>query len=257
MMWQGGVGQVFIYNYVTMRLFEELGMPRKYRNEWKYCCSTYCLEQLKNRLNGILEHDKHSGDKGVYIVTSLYFDDLRNSCAMAVNAGASKRFKYRLRYYNNDISTLHLELKEKVYGRCHKSSCAISMEQFNIMMNGDIWDLFWDTNDNLLKKFCIDVVTKGFKPKVITEYEREAFVEPNLNIRVTIDRNIFASSDLENFLEGDYQDKQFLQSKGMHVLEVKFDEILPKYIHQLTNMIGIIQTSFSKYYIGLQKVMGN
>lgn len=232
-------------------------MLKKYRNEWKYCCSAYNLEQLRNRLCCVLEHDKHSDDKGLYTVRSLYFDDIRNSCAMAVNAGASKRFKYRLRYYGDDINTLHLELKEKVYGRCHKSSCAISSEQFDMLIKGEIWDLFWNTNNNLLKKFCIDIATKGFSPKVITEYEREAFVEPNLNVRVTIDRNIFASLDLENFLKGNYQDKQFLQPKGMHVLEVKFDDFIPKYIHQLVNMIGIIQTSFSKYYIGLQKVMEN
>ena len=230
-------------------------MVKKYRNEWKYCCSDYYLEQLRRRLEGVLNRDTHADSNGTYVVRSLYFDDRKYTCAMAVNAGASCRFKYRLRYYSDDMSTLHLELKEKKYGRSHKSSCLLSGEQFFKLIKGDIWELFWQTDSTLLKKFCIDIGTRGYSPKVITEYEREAFVEPNLNIRVTIDRNIFASKNVEDFLSGNYSSKYPLQSTGMHVLEVKFDELMPSYIHQLIEMAGLIQTSFSKYYIGLKTVI--
>ncbi len=230
-------------------------MQKKYRNEWKYCCSEYYLEQLKKRLQDFMMRDSNSDKDGIYEVRSLYFDDRNYSCAMAVNAGASHRFKYRLRYYGNKIDTLHLELKEKIYGKSHKSTFNISKELFDKLMNGNEWDVFWNTDSNLMKRFCLDIGTREFSPKIITKYEREAFVEPNLNIRVTIDRHVCASKKVDEFLQEDYKYSLPLQKTNMHVLEVKFDELLPSYMHKLINMMGISQTSFSKYYIGL-KVTG-
>lgn len=229
---------------------------KKYRNEWKYCCSDYYVMQLRNRiLDSLLTPDIHSDKNGVYQVRSLYFDDIRNSCAVDVDAGSSKRLKYRLRYYNNDLETLHLELKEKVYGRGRKYSCPISIEQYEKIMSGDIWNLFWQTEDKLLQRFCIDSANRGFSPRIITDYEREAYVEKDLNIRVNFDRNIFASDDIEQFLTGKYS-KVVLQKSNMQILEVKFTDLLPKHIHDIINMKCLAQKSFSKYYIGFQILKG-
>ena len=88
-----------------------------------------------------------------------------------------------------------------------------------------------------------------FKPKVIIDYERIAYVEEITNVRVTFDMKISASYDLEHFIDGNYQ-KYYIDIKGFNVLEVKFDEILPSYIRNIVESHGFIPTSFSKYYYG-------
>ena len=110
-------------------------------------------------------------------------------------------------------------------------------------------DVFWGTEDHLLKAFCIDIVTKGFRPKAIISYQREAFVEPVANIRVTLDYNISASDEIGRFLNGDYFKVPIMESK-MHVLEVKFDEVFPSYIKAVLQADVRLQQSFSKYYLG-------
>lgn len=95
----------------------------------------------------------------------------------------------------------------------------------------------------------ITTVIKEFVPKIIIDYEREAFVETISNIRVTLDYNISASDEIEQFLEGNYIKTPVLE-KGKHILEVKFDDIFPSYIKAVLQSNVLIQQSFSKYYLG-------
>ena len=89
----------------------------------------------------------------------------------------------------------------------------------------------------------------NYKPVVIIDYERIAFVEEITNVRITFDMKISASYELENFLTQDYQNFYILPS-GLNVLEVKFDEILPSYIRNIVESYSFTQGSFSKYYYG-------
>ena len=93
------------------------------------------------------------------------------------------------------------------------------------------------------------MLTKNYKPKVIIDYERIAFVEEITNVRVTFDMKIAASYELEYFLSGDYQSFYILPS-GMNLLEVKFDNILPSHIRNIIESYNFKQESFSKYYYG-------
>lgn len=114
-------------------------------------------------------------------------------------------------------------------------------------------NVFWHTEEKLLKEFIVDIINKNFKPKVIIDYERNAFVETVANIRITIDTNITASYAVNDFLSGQYV-KYPIQEKNYHVLEVKFDYILPSYIKNIVCSYGFNQTSFSKYYLGRKKI---
>lgn len=142
-----------------------------------------------------------------------------------------------------------LEKKEKWNSYCHKSKCSLSVKEYISLMNGDEMDVFWNTDKVLLKEFCIDIASKGFRPKVIINYEREAFVEPISNIRITLDYNISASDKFESFLNGNYMRIPILE-KEKHVLEVKFDEVLPSYVKAVLQANVLVQRSFSKYYLG-------
>lgn len=226
---------------------------KKYRNEWKYRCTNCDLQLLQNRLQGILSVDSHSNENGMYYIHSLYFDDYKCMCLKNTEAGVSKRFKWRIRYYGNDNNNILLERKEKLNGMCHKKSCKITIDEYNIILSGDVSQLIWTTKKELLKRFCVDILTKNFSPKVIIDYERIAYVEPITNIRITLDTNISASYDFDNFLSHEYQNFP-LQNRDDHILEVKFDYILPSYIRNIVCSYGFKQTSFSKYSNGMKKL---
>jgi hypothetical protein len=226
---------------------------KKYRNEWKYCCTNCDLELLNSRLKEILALDSNANSDGKYYIHSLYFDDYKDTCARDNESGVSKRFKWRIRFYNNSNDNVYLEKKEKLYSRCHKRKCKLSNKEFQAILIGDISDIFWNTDNQLLKEFCVDIMCKQFRPKVIIDYERIAYIEPISNIRITLDTNISASYEFDKFLTGKYLNFP-LQEKNSHILEVKFDDILPGYIKNVVCSYGFVQTSFSKYYIGRKKL---
>lgn len=226
---------------------------KTYRNEWKYRCTAADLEIIRNRLDGVLDLDSHSNSTGTYEIHSLYFDDYQDTCIAENAAGISERAKYRIRYYGNRCDFMKLERKEKRDNHCHKQSCALSMEEYTKIVNSNVDELLWQTQNPLLKHFCIQCMTRKFVPKAIIDYERTAYVEEITNIRITLDKNISVSDDLTHFFEGGYI-RYPIQEKNQHVLEVKFDYILPNYIkHMITNR-NLVQSSFSKYGLGRQKL---
>ena len=222
---------------------------KKYRNEWKYSEDETDLEVVKKRISNVFTRDSHAKESGKYEIHSLYFDDYKDTCARENVAGEGKRFKYRIRYYGNNSSKLWLEKKEKYNSFCHKRKCSLTVDEYYALVQGNVWEIFWESNNRLLKEFCIDIITKRFVPRVIINYEREAFVEKIMNIRITFDYNVSASGQVERFLQGDYLRIPILEKKK-HVLEVKFDDVLPSHVKNVlqANMLG--QRSFSKYYLG-------
>ena len=222
---------------------------KKYRNEWKYNLNNQEMSLLKSRIEKVMELDPHTPKSGRYIIHSLYFDDYKNSSIYSIDSGLSKRYKWRIRYYGNDLGYIVLEKKEKREGRCHKKSCEITIEEYEKIVSGNITDILYDTNKNLVKEFATDILIHYFRPKVIIDYERIAYIEDVTNVRITFDMKISASYDIDHFLDGDYI-KYYILPKGINILEVKFDEILPSHIRNIVESFGFIQTSFSKYYFG-------
>lgn len=225
----------------------------RFRNEWKYICNEYDLTIIEQRLKKYLQYDENSCKDGQYAIHSLYFDDAYYSCASDNDAGLPIRYKYRIRYYGQNQETLKLEKKYKYYGMCRKRSISLSLNEYQMIMTGNAESLMWKTNSDLLKLFCSDIVFKGYSPKLIVDYERRAFVDYFTNVRITFDRNIAISSDISKFLERDYE-KIPLMGENQHILEVKFDDILPAYIKQAAYISTLNQTAFSKYGTGIQVI---
>lgn len=109
--------------------------------------------------------------------------------------------------------------------------------------------MIFETDKKLIKELAVDMLKYDYRPKVIIDYERVAFIEEITNVRITIDMKISASYDIENFLSGNYQSFYVLPS-GINILEVKFDDILPSHIRNIVESYSFKQGSFSKYYYG-------
>lgn len=224
---------------------------KNYRNEWKYQCNEAELIKIESLVQNVLERDENS--TGPYTIHSLYFDDVFDSCARDTSDGLFKRFKYRIRYYADMPDKLFLERKEKLEGRCHKKRCLITGQEYDRILAGDVSDIMWETDKELLKQFCVHYLKRGFAPKVIICYERSAYAEPITNVRITFDRNISASDEFDRFRNGDYLRTPILP-KGQNLLEVKFDYILNSTYRRLISDESLVQSSFSKYYLGRRTI---
>lgn len=191
---------------------------------------------------------------GCYEIRSVYFDDIYDSCFKENEAGVDFRKKYRIRMYDPNSDTINLEIKEKKNGYTHKKSCRISLQEYDSLcdINGTLeFGERAPLNEFLLQKKCAHM-----NPKVIVAYERTAYVHPTGNVRVTFDRNIMASKSCDSFLEKRISGLVPILPVGMHVLEVKYDEVLPDIIAKQLEIGKLRQTAFSKYYLGRMAVVG-
>jgi hypothetical protein len=95
--------------------------------------------------------------------------------------------------------------------------------------------------------FNLAIRTGGLRPRVIVAYERKAYVFEPGNTRITFDRNVRASSRIEDFGSADIS-YDFL-NEYENVLEVKYDEFIPDFLLQLLELGNLQQTSYSKYQL--------
>lgn len=219
----------------------------KFRHEFKYLCTDAQLSILENRLKGILPKDAHVGPNGIYRIKSLYFDDIHDRCFYENEDGVTPREKFRIRIYENSPERITLECKRKEQDKIHKDSCPLTMELFNFLAYGKGTISFEDLPP-LAKKLQLLRMTTGMEPKVIVAYERTPFVYKNGNVRITFDRNITSSGQVDRFFQEDIHKRPILPI-GTQLLEVKYDEYLPDHIFHALILDNMQRTNFSKYYL--------
>ena len=219
----------------------------KFRFELKYLVTNAEIAMIRNQLNHLIDIDQNAVLSDMYSIRSLYFDDIYNSCYYENENGTDPREKFRIRIYNGSADKITLECKRKERGKTLKTSCPLTIEQTRMLMEGKtIPDIA--SQPEVLRKLTLRMMTKGMRPVVIVEYERIPYVYPNGNVRVTMDMNVSSSTNIERFLDAQIP-KRPIMPAGQHLLEVKFDEYLPDFIHHNLNLHSLTQTAYSKYYL--------
>lgn len=222
-------------------------MNSKFRHELKYVISAAELALLRSRIHNLIPLDSHVGESGAYCIRSLYFDDYENRCFYENENGSDPREKFRIRIYNHSTERITLECKRKERGKTLKTSCPLTLEQTRMLMAGKpVPDIA--SQPEVLRKLTLQMLTRRMKPVVIVEYERIPYVYRNGNVRVTLDMNVSASTAVDKFLDVQIP-KRPIMPMGKHLLEVKFDEYLPDFIHHNLNLHSLTQTAYSKYYL--------
>lgn len=225
----------------------EQGKEQKYRHELKYFISQAEIPMIRNRICHLLPLDSHAGPNGSYTIRSLYFDDYQNSCFYENENGADPREKFRIRIYNHCANRITLECKRKERGKTLKTSCLLTREQTTQLMQGKpLPDI--GNQPPLLQKLMVQMLMRQMRPVVIVEYDREPYIHPNGNVRVTLDTNISSSKAVSCFLD-EVIPKRPVLPLGQQLLEVKYDEYLPNYIYMSLQLENLRQTAFSKYYV--------
>ena len=127
-------------------------MNNKYRSEWKYLLNNQDLSLLKNKISKVLEIDPHTPDNGRYLIHSLYFDNYRNDSLYGNEAGLAIKYKWRIRYYGDDLSYIILEKKEKLDGGGRKKSCKLTIDEYNSIVSMNICEIVYETKKEFNKR---------------------------------------------------------------------------------------------------------
>lgn len=223
-----------------------MNAPVRLRHELKHRISHGENLILASRLRKLFVHDKHADAQGTYLVRSLYFDTPADLALRQKLDGVNCREKFRLRYYNDDLSFIRLEKKFKQNGLCGKRVAHVTAEQAGRILRGDI-DFLLRSGDPLLQELYSKMRGQCLSPKTIVTYEREAFLFAPGNVRITLDRNLRTSLSSLDFLNP--LRFQTPVSDGVTMLEVKYDDFLPEIIKMAVQVPNTQASAYSKYAV--------
>ncbi|MDE7016269.1 MAG: polyphosphate polymerase domain-containing protein [Lachnospiraceae bacterium] len=214
-----------------------------YRHECKYEISLSDMFALQQRLQAVMQTDEHAVN-GKYVIRSLYFDNPEDKALREKMDGISYREKFRIRYYNSDISLIHLEKKCKKGSLGRKEKALLHQDEAEAIIDGK-YDWMLQHEDILVQELYQKIVQHGLRPKTIVDYIREAYVYSPGNVRVTIDSDIHTGLFHTDFL--DAQCPTVPVNGSPIILEVKWDAWLPNIIRDIVQLKNCPSIAFSKY----------
>jgi len=218
------------------------------RNELKYYISNLEYHNLLSRLTHILKPDTHSIPSKGYFIRSLYFDSHDDECLYEKQSGDIFRAKYRMRIYDTKTNTVKFEIKNKANNQIFKETASITKDSAIKIIAGNYEELL-TYNNPILNKIYKTFTTKHYTPKVIIDYTRDAFMFDFFNLRITIDKNLHScNTDFDIFSDNLHTIPCILE--GKQILEIKYDTVLPEFIHRALQIDSAERMAISKYTLG-------
>lgn len=218
------------------------------RHEKKYFISQNTMMNLRMRLEHAIEIDINADDENTYTVTSLYFDDMFNSAYFTKHSGIHDRSKYRIRIYKRDLSRLVLEKKIKRGEYIGKVSCELNIEEYQAIYTGRHAEILLQSKHKLLHEVYSKIRVARLSPRVIVEYNREAYVLRHGNVRITFDKDLRAGIHNLDLRKQPYDVVRAIHEQKV-IMEVKFDHYMPSVVRNLLSETGREYMSISKYVL--------
>lgn len=217
-----------------------------FRHELKYGIPYMQYLELRSRLRPLMRGDPHAGGDGRYLIRSIYFDNLADKALREKMDGISRREKFRIRYYNDDLSYITLEKKVKDNYLCAKYSAEVTESECRMLLEGS-YQWMREHPSPLVQELYAKMRYQLLRPRVLVSYVREPYLYPAGNVRVTFDSHIRTSLYHQDFLEEQTVGISASDQPRDLVLEVKYDGFLPESIRCLLQTGMMRQQTFSKY----------
>ena len=218
------------------------------RHELKFLVTRTQLEVLRHTVGTVLKPDPNAAKNGgSYFIRSLYFDTVFDDALYDKIAGVKDRDKYRIRIYNMQDKDIFMECKTKVGNLISKRSVKISRDLAEQLMAGDPAGLE-NTQSGLLRDIYREMRTRLLHPVVIVDYEREAYLHPAEEVRITFDMRVRSGLGSIDLFNPRVPTVPVLDHDET-ILEVKYNRVLPPYIVDLLSFAcpEAVQTAVSKY----------
>jgi SPX domain protein involved in polyphosphate accumulation len=225
------------------------------RYEFKYHLSRFDADRLVSSLlknNMVWDPFVENKEEKDYTVTSLYFDSPDYKCYHEKISGLKNRYKLRLRIYDDylkDEQNVFLEIKRKTDMVILKDRVILSHEKYKkIFEEGELNFsslIFSKRDQEVLEEFFYKKSVFNMLPAVFVKYKRKPLIGAfNDRFRITFDSEI-KSSGGQGWLEK--RDDLIEISPGLVVMEVKFDNTLPKWFLKIIRKYELDRRPFSKY----------
>lgn len=215
-----------------------------FRHEWKHEISLSDMITIRQRMRAIAKPDEHAVD-GKYLIRSLYFDTPSDKALREKLDGVNEREKFRIRYYNDNLSVIHLEKKSKLGGLGNKQMCSLSQEEAQAIVDGNLGWMMQCNDRPLIQELYAKMTIQGLRPRTIVDYTREPFVYGPGNVRVTLDYDIRTGLECVDFLNRNCV--TIPAGDAPIILEVKWDNFLPSIIRDAVQLPNRRTGAFSKY----------
>jgi SPX domain protein involved in polyphosphate accumulation len=192
-----------------------------------------------------------------YVVRSVYYDTDDFNFYFDKIDGHKVRKKLRVRAYDlpDPVGDAFIEIKRKFGNLTLKERLCLPMLRVDDALNGkDPSNVLSEPsfrNRRILGKIRYLMHIKGLRPVVLVTYDREAFLGRNdTSQRVTFDRNI--RSLPEPGLEQIFSEDELRRFESRYfVLELKFNQRMPRWMARLIRDYDLVARPYSKYCRGL------
>lgn len=212
------------------------------RHEEKYLIDYRQYVQLRANAEAVMSPDANTPD-GRYLITSLYYDDRYDTALDEKLDGVRVHTKYRVRTYGASDGLIKLERKIKRGVMTEKYAVSLDAGEISMLSDPET-DLPCFRGKKLV--MATEMRAKGLHPVVIVRYMRDAFVFPELNVRLTFDTCVEALPPDAAHLFDDSMAGIPALPRGTVIMEVKYAERLPAFVRKLSAGCSM-QLSVSKY----------
>ncbi|MBV1860008.1 MAG: polyphosphate polymerase domain-containing protein [Nannocystaceae bacterium] len=231
------------------------------RREYKFLIDRATADEVRAAVSPFCDIDPHAADLPgqKYTIDTLYLDNEHLSLFWANDLEQLDRIKLRVRdYADARSSAVYFEVKRRINDTILKSRGRVPRELWERLLSDDTAEIPEDCieGDRLaVEKFLFYARTMHVKPFTLVQYKREPYFSTiDDYARVTFDTHIRAHS-VESFGfnpdGGAWRALDDAISQGtqdsMVVLELKFTNMVPLWMVNITRSLGLARRAFSKY----------
>ena len=219
-------------------------MLRVQRQEKKFVLTLDVAKKIGGQFEKVLKPDIHNGWDG-YSVRSVYFDTIWDSDYIEKDYGLQQRRKMRMRCYTASDQTVKLEMKQADGIYRQKRSLIVQRDDAKKILDGYFSVLL--NYDEPFATECYGVLCKGvYRPKVMIEYQRKAFVAKENSTRVTLDSNVRVSESHFDLFD-EHPALYPAMDPFRVIMEVKYQGFLLEYIQDIINQVQGTEVAVGKY----------
>ena len=221
---------------------------KPWRHERKFRISPVQHAAATRWCRQALAPDPHAGPDGRYFIRSLYLDSLENGDYLDKAVEAPERKKIRVRVYSEQPDFAVLERKHKVGMWNQKERLSLALDEAAALLRGEADFLLGRATDAAVR-FYAEIQSGLYRPVVGVEYEREAYLLPFEDIRITFDHAVRYT--LADFALTGRKSLIPLFADGSVVLEVKYNEEFPRWAAARLGAVDEVQIALSKFGLAL------
>jgi SPX domain protein involved in polyphosphate accumulation len=226
-----------------------------FRFERKYVVTESAADAIRRFVTTKLVRDAYMAGNGPtgYRIHSLYFDTAGCAIYRQTIEGHKNRSKLRIRFYDETPSSpAFLEVKRRTNETIHKLRAAVSKRAAERLLEGARLkpaDLISgdEAAVRALDQFSDRRERMRLEGAVFACYQREAYVSRAAdNVRVTFDRQIIGQTYQHDCSLALSPQQAPISAMGV-VLELKYSDRIPAWMHDLISSFRLERVPFSKY----------